>query len=170
MSDPPTRPDLVVVGRLGAPFGVRGEMKLRPTNGPGVFVAGKSFATGRASDATTLACTGVRRHHETLLVSFDGITSPEDARPYVNVELFAPAADVPLEAGEYFDRDLVGCDLIDAAGTNLGCVVGVEHFPAQDCLIVGASRAYVPLVRAFVRSIDVARKRIDVDLPAGLLD
>ncbi len=48
----------------------------------------------------------------------------------------------------------------------------VAHYPAQDVLLVdvGARGAMVPLVSAFVRAIDVAAKRIVVDLPDGLLD
>ncbi|HEX3469012.1 MAG TPA: hypothetical protein VHT05_13120, partial [Candidatus Elarobacter sp.] len=52
----------------------------------------------------------------------------------------------------------------------LGEVVAVEHYPAQDVLLVGPQRAMVPLVRAFVRAIDIGARRISVDLPAGLLD
>jgi 16S rRNA processing protein RimM len=52
----------------------------------------------------------------------------------------------------------------------LGEVVGVEHFPAQDVLLVGPRRAMVPLVRALIRAVDVDARRIVVDLPPGLLD
>jgi 16S rRNA processing protein RimM len=162
---------LQLVGRLGAPFGVRGEIKCRPASfGPQAFAKGRSFSVGGDAGARTLVCTGVRTHHETLLLSFEGIASPEEARLLTNRELFAAARDVPLEEGEYLDRDLIDCDLIDPAGTVLGRVVDVQHFPAQDCLVVGPHRLFVPLVKAFVRKIDVAARRIDVDLPEGLLE
>jgi 16S rRNA processing protein RimM len=60
--------------------------------------------------------------------------------------------------------------VVDVAGVELGRVTGVEHFPAQDMLLVGPARAMLPLVRAFVRSIDVAARRIVVDVPPGLID
>jgi 16S rRNA processing protein RimM len=167
----PSPSNLVIAGRLGAPFGVRGEIKCRPLSlGPGAFVKGRTFSLGREVGAQSLVCTGVRRHQETLLVSFAGIASPEEARLLTNRELYVVASDVPLEAGEYFDRDLIDCELVDPAGTVLGRVVDVQHFPAQDCLMVGPAKLYVPLVKAFIRKVDVARKRIDVDLPEGLLD
>ncbi len=88
----------------------------------------------------------------------------------VGATLFVDRGAVALGEGEYFDDDLVGCALVDVAGAVLGDVVAIEHYPAQDVLLIGPSRAMVPLVRAFVRGIDVDARRITVDLPAGLLD
>ena len=80
------------------------------------------------------------------------------------------SVDVVLAADEYLDDDLVGCTVLDTNGAPLGHVAGVEHFPAQDILLVGAARAMLPFVRAFVRSVDVAAKQIVVDVPPGLID
>ncbi len=174
--NPPKKPRnsetaLQLVGRLGAPFGVRGEIKCRPASfGPEAFAKGRSFRAGSEADARELVCTSVRTHHETLLLSFEGIASPEEARLLTNRELFAAAGDVPLGEGEYLDRDLIDCDLIDPAGAVLGRVVDVQHFPAQDCLVVGPERLFVPFVKAFIRKIDIAARRIHVDLPEGLLE
>jgi 16S rRNA processing protein RimM len=77
---------------------------------------------------------------------------------------------VHLEPGEYLDADLIGLRLIDASGKLLGEVVGIEHFPAQDCLVVGPQRALVPMVKAFIGAIDLEARTIAVgDLPEGLL-
>ena len=80
-----------------------------------------------------------------------------------------------LARGEYFDDDLVGCALVAPDGTILGTVAAVEHYPAQDVLSIAlpnrqAQRGLIPLVRAFVKRIDVGAKRIEVELPPGLLD
>lgn len=163
--------NLVVVGRLGAPHGVRGEIKCRPASfGPDAFARGRTFSLGTDAAARTLVCTGVRTHHESLLLAFDGVASPEDARVLTNRELYAVAREMPLGDGEFLDRDLVDCELFDVAGRTLGRVVDVQHFPAQDCLVVGPQNAFVPLVKAFIKKIDIAARRIDVDLPEGLLE
>ena len=125
---------------------------------------------GSDPGARTLLCTAVRRHQESLLLTFEGIASPEDARALTNASLYAGVRDIPLGAGEYLDRDLIDCELVDPAGRLLGRVVDVQHFPAQDCLVVDPGHQYVPLVKAFVRGIDIAARRIDVDLPDGLLE
>lgn len=164
-------PRRVVVGRLTSVFGVRGELKCVPTTfGAGAFAAGRSYALGGAADARELRCVGARKHHEKLVLAFEGIATPEIARALCGAELFADHVVVELGPDEYLDADLVGLRLVDATGRELGEVVGVQHFPAQDCLVVGPQRALVPLVKAFVRTIDLQARTIATTLPEGLLE
>ncbi len=156
---------------MGAPFGIRGEIKCRPASfGPEAFAKGRRYLVGPDPDAPTLVCTGVRRHHDSLLLTFEGIGSPEEVGRLTNASLYAGVRDIPLGPGEFLDRDLIDCELVDPAGRVLGRVVDVQHFPAQDCLVVDPGRQYVPLVKAFVRAIDVAARTIVVELPDGLLE
>jgi len=111
----------------------------------------------------------LRRHQGRPLVAFDRIEDANAAAALVGATLAIDRAAIELAPDEYFDEDLVGCSLVDIAGAVLGEVVAVEHYPAQDVLLVGSGRAMVPLVRAFIKSIDVRSKRISVELPAGLL-
>ncbi len=60
--------------------------------------------------------------------------------------------------------------MLDADGVERGVVVDVLHYPHQDLLVVGAQRAMLPLIAAFIAGVDVARKEIRVTVPAGLLD
>jgi 16S rRNA processing protein RimM len=160
----------VSVGKLVGVFGIRGELKCRTSPAATTSIAsGQTYALGNAPDAPRLRCTTVRRHHERTLVAFEGIATPEAAKTLVGTELYADAVDVELGPGEYLDADLRGLRLIDETGRELARVVDVQHFPAQDCLIVDPGRALVPLVKAFIRSIDVAAGTIVVSLPDGLL-
>jgi 16S rRNA processing protein RimM len=104
------------------------------------------------------------------LLTFEGIATPEAARALVGLDLYADAGDVELGPGEYLDADLIGLRLIDENGRELARVIAIRHFPAQDCLVVDPGAALVPLVKAFVREIDVAARTIHVTLPRGLLD
>ena len=111
-----------------------------------------------------------RLHKGRPLAAFDGFDDLSAAETLVGATLALDRRDVVLSPGEYLDADLVGCAIVDSDGARLGDVVAVEHFPSQDMLVVGTARALVPLVAAFIQSIDVARKCIVVDLPPGLLD
>jgi 16S rRNA processing protein RimM len=162
----------VVVGRLSRVFGVRGELGCRPgAHGASVFEPGRSFTVKDGSTARTLRCRSVRRHHEKLLLGFEGIDTPEAAREFAGRDLHAELEAAPLGEDEYLDADLVGLRLLDEGGHDLGrVVIAVEHYPAQDCLLVEPGRRLVPLVRAFVRKIDIEAGTIVTALPAGLLD
>jgi 16S rRNA processing protein RimM len=153
-------------------FGLRGELKVDPSR-----IGDDALAVGLALDATlrdgtvrALRVRALRRHKGRPLVTFEGIDDATAAEALAGATLQLDRAEVSLASDEYFDEDLVGCTLVDEADTALGEVVAVEHHPAQDVLVVGARRALVPLVRAFVRGIDVPARRIVVALPPGLLD
>ncbi len=161
----------VVFGKLTGVFGVHGELKCVPTSfGAGASAAGQTFALGAEPQAPEVRCTGARRHHEKLLLAFESITTPEAARVLAGRELYADCVEVELGPDEYLDADLVGMRLQGEDGRDLGTVVAVQHLPAQDCLVVGPQRALVPLVKAFIRRVDLVERTIVADVPEGLLE
>jgi len=161
----------VVAGRLAGVFGIRGELKCRPaSDGAAALEPGATVALGPEPGAPTLRCRSVRRHHERMLVAFEGVETPEAARALVNREIFVEREAAPLGPDEYFDADLIGMRLVDEAGRELGRVGAVHHYPAQDCLVLEPGGAMVPLVKAFVRAIDLEARTIVTSLPPGLLE
>jgi 16S rRNA processing protein RimM len=165
------KPD-VNAGRIAGVFGLRGELKLDASRvGDDAICAGLAatlhFADGTARDVTIEA---VRRQKDRPLIRIAGIGDATAAAALVGAQLTIACDDAPLGAGEYFDADLVGCRLLDEGGIERGTVVDVLHYPNQDLLVIGAARAMLPLVAAFIAGVDVARKEIRVTVPAGLLD
>lgn len=161
----------VIAGRLVGTFGVRGELKCAPTGaGEAAIIRGASFSLGATDEAERVSIEEVRHHQGRLLVTLAGTSTLEAAGALVGRALYMDRASVDLAENEYFDDDLVGLRLLDVDGAELGLVRAVEHYPAQDCLVVGPAGALVPLVRAFVRAIDLEARTIVVSLPPGLLD
>ena len=167
-----TRPSEANAGRVAGVFGLRGDLKVAASRiGEDALVAGLQVRATLADGTTrALRIAAIRRHQGRPLVHFDGVDDATSAAALVGSTLAIDRADVVLAADEYLDDDLVGCTVLDTNGAPLGHVAGVEHFPAQDILLVGAARAMLPFVRAFVRSVDVAAKQIVVDVPPGLID
>ncbi len=130
-------------------------------------VVGVRFRSGAEREARIRS---VRAHRGRILVFFEDVDDATAAEAYVGAELALDASAVALDPNEYFDADLIGCTLVDEDGAELASVVGVEHYPGSDMLVVGARRTLIPLVQAFVARVDVAAKRITVTLPPGLLD
>jgi 16S rRNA processing protein RimM len=167
-----TAPSDLNAGRIVGTFGLRGECKVDASRigadalGPGLAVRAR-LPDGAQRE---LQIASVRLHKGRPLVRFSGYDDATAAEALVGGVLQLERAAVALHDGEFLDADLVGCTLVDAAGTPLGEVVAVEHYPSQDMLVIGERRALVPLVRAFVKAVDITRKRIEVDVPPGLLD
>lgn len=166
------RGGLVTAGRIVGAFGLTGELKVAASRvgddalRPGL-AATLRFADGSERSATIAT---VRRHKGRPLVRIDGIADATAAEALGQADVLIARDDAPLSEGEYFDADLVGCRLIDEHGGDRGTVTAVAHYPAQDMLVVGSGGILLPLVRAFVARVDVARKEIQVTVPPGLLD
>lgn len=142
-------------------------MKCDPTTaGRIVFAPGAALRCEGADGPSTLRVTGVRPHKGRLLVRAEGIEDVDAAQNYVGAVLYAPRDSVDVAADEYLDADLVGCRVLGIDGTEYGSVDAVEHYPASDMLIVG--KTMVPMVRAYVRDVDLAARRIVIDPPPGL--
>ena len=167
--------DTVVVGRIGRPHGVRGEVTVEVrTDDPDVrFVPGAVFATDPPARGP-LTVAGRRWHREVLLLTVEGVDSREAAEELRNTELLVDIADLPeLEDPEsFYDHQLVGLTARLIGESDLGEVVAVRHEGA-DLLVVrrpDGGELLVPFVSAIVPTVDVAAGFLVVDPPEGLLD
>jgi len=118
----------------------------------------------------------VRFHRGEALVKLAGVETMDQADALRGLVLGLRVRDLPpLADSEYYHHQLEGLDVLDAQGVVLGRVASVRDNPGHDLLVVvpsdGDSGAFmVPLVEAFVREVDLGRRRIVVDLPAGLAE
>lgn len=164
----PTKNELPV-GRIAGLFGLRGELKCDPTTaGRIVFSSGASIDLEHNGRRETVRIDTVREHKGRLLISLDGVPDATAAERYVGATFYAQREHLDVGDDEYLDVDLVGCSVVSVAGRVYGMVERVEHYPSSDMLIVGGRM--LPMVRAFIRTIDVANKHITIDVPPGLLD
>lgn len=167
--------DTVVVGRIGRPHGVRGEMTVEVrTDDPDLrFVPGAVFATAPSSRGP-LTVTGRRWHREVLLLVVEGVQSREAAEELRNTELLVDIADLPeLDDPEcFYDHQLVGLAVRLTDESELGEVVAVRH-DGGDLLVVRAAdgrELLIPFVGAIVPTVDVAGGFLVVNPPEGLLE
>lgn len=116
----------------------------------------------------------VWEHRGRLVLKFRGVDSIADAETLQGAEVRVPRSQrAPLEAGEYYQSDLIGCQVVErATGEPVGTVSGWRECGGPLLIEVrAAERAepiLVPFVRAICVEIDVERRRILVDLPEGL--
>ena len=173
-----------MVGRIGRPHGVRGEVTVEVrTDDPELrFAVGAVLLTEPASRGP-LTVAGRRWHREILLLTLESPTGPlssrEDAEALRDTELHVPVADLPEldDPDTFYDHQLVGLAARLPDGTPLGEVVAVRHEGA-DLLVVRrradgevvSGELLVPFVAAIVPTVDVAGGVVVVDPPEGLLD
>lgn len=170
----------VVVGRIGKPHGIRGEVTIdvRTDEPERRFATGSTLRAepppGSASTLTTLTVARSRWHQSVLLVSFeevDGRDAAEAVRGLVLHTTLGPE-DAPSDPEEFYDHQLVGLAAYDENGTHLGELTAVVHGSAQDLLTVrtpDGRDALVPFVTALVPEVDLEERRVVIADRPGLV-
>ena len=172
----------IVVGRVGRPHGIRGEVVIGVrTDEPDL-----RFAVGATVDARSspdddspdggepLRVASARWHSGQLLVAFDGITDRTAAAELTGSWLSVDSSQLP-ETGdpdEFRDHELIGLSVRTCAGDPVGVVTDVLHY-GQDLLVIqppDGQEHLVPFVKAIVQEVDVAAGLLVIDPPPGLLD
>lgn len=161
----------VLVGTIGRAHGLRGEVTVhvRTDEPERRFVPGATLRVG--GRARRLA--SLRWHSGTLLLAFEGDTDRTAAEALRGQEIWVdvPADEAPAAEGEYWDRQLVGLQVLDAQGSVVGTIGEVLHLPAHDVLVVrtpGGERL-VPFVSEIVPVVDLDAGHVQVADIGGLL-
>ena len=109
-------------------------------------------------------------HGGRLVFKFKGIDNISDAELWQRAEVRVPAAQrAPLEEGEFYYSDLMGCEVFDRrTGDRLGAVAAFQEFGCPSGTLELDNGLLIPFARAICVNIDPAARRIDVELPEGL--
>ncbi|WP_417540652.1 ribosome maturation factor RimM [Microbacterium maritypicum] len=165
------------VGRLVKAHGLKGGLKLElyTDNPEGRFVPGAGF-TLQVPEASPwhgkeITVREYRVMNGNPVVFFDDVEDRDAADSLVRAILWIDQDVDEVEDDAWFDHQLVGLDVV-RDDTVVGRVVRVEHFPAQDLLIVkvGENEVMVPFVSAIVPTVDVQAGRVIVTPPPGLFE
>jgi 16S rRNA processing protein RimM len=163
----------IVVGVIGRAHGIRGDVSIDVrTDEPELrFRVGAVLRAEDGSRNFTVAA--ARDHSGRLLVKFAELadrTAAEEARG-IRLVVDVPADETPDEDGVYYDRQLIGLRVLDAAGTEVGTVTAVVHLPAQDLLEIDTANGarMIPFVEALVPDVDVSSGCVRLADVAGLL-
>jgi 16S rRNA processing protein RimM len=163
----------VTVALLGKTRGNRGEVTAVPlSDKPERYQALRLvYLEGAGATPSPYTVEEAWFHQGVLIFKFQGVDTISDAERLSGAEVRVPAAErVALDPGEYFQSDLVGCEVVErTSGRRLGLVTGWEEGGGAGLLVVDA-RWLIPFARSICVEIDPGARRIAVDLPDGLRD
>jgi len=159
----------VVIGKIVAPFGLRGEVKVFPfTDFPERFEELGEVCVGGDDTGEVRRIRRARLHKGTVLVQFEGIDDIDAAEGLRGQEVRIRESDLaPLEEGSYYIHDLIGMEVLTTEGESLGKVNQVLTGPANDVYVT--DRAMIPAVKEFVKSVDLQKRQITVEPIEGLV-
>jgi len=167
--------DRIAIGVIRRAHGVRGEASVEPwTDSVDRFkeISNVTLVSPDEEHTREVRIESARGHGDRALVKFAGIGSPEEIQPLQEWTIEIPESEArALEPDEYFLHDLEGLHLVDADGRDRGEIIEVYEGGGGVLLNVRRldGKTYeVPFAKSICTEIDLAAKKIVVDLPEGI--
>ena len=167
--------EFVTLARVRKTQGRRGEVAVElHTDVPDRFRVGlRVFALGKDESRRELRIEEFWPHKDFLVLKFAGIDSISDAEELIGCELQVPRSErAQLESGWNYVSDLVGCVVFDAS-REIGKIEDVQFGTGEAPLLIvktGGGRHEIPYAEAYLQSVDLEHKRIQMQLPEGMLE
>lgn len=164
--------DEVLIGEVIKPHGVQGEIKVYPiTHNPKRFRKLKEVILVRNQEQRRLKVLDAKVHQTEVYLTLEGITTRDEAEAIRGWAIKTERDQVPpLKEGWYY-FELEGMQVYEKDAL-LGTLTQVIQTGANDVYLVKGDKGEicVPALKTVVKHVDVAGKRMDVELPPGLID
>ena len=157
---------LIELGRVGAPFGVRGWIKVRSyTDPPERIFEHRILQIRRNSLVQSYPLESTGRSGGQLTAKLAGVTDRDQAQALRGAAICVARSELPQrDARDYYRADLIGCEVVNLTGHRLGVVQHFLETPAQLLMVVRGEKEYwVPAVPRHLRRVDLQARRITVD-------
>ena len=154
------------MGRVAAPFGVHGWVKIQPfTEEVDGLADFPSWWLGDGKSWREVAVDACNTHGVTLLAKLEGCGGRDAAAALKGTQVAVPRDALPNTAkDEYYWSDLIGLAVVNLQGESLGKVSGLLETGANDVLVVqNGQERLIPFIAQVVLEVDLAADRIVVD-------
>ena len=166
--------DTLVVGKIGAPYGVKGWVKITTyTHEQDGIFAYTPWLLGEVQAGKEYVVDQWRTHNKGLVAKLVGVETRDDAESIKNLEISIKAEQLPqLAEDDFYWRELVGMQVVTEQGYSLGVVKELFETGANDVMLIkanlndafGQKERMVPyLLDQVVKQVDRQAKTIKVD-------
>jgi len=162
----------VLIGRIGAPHGVRGEVLIQSYAEEPRAIG--SYGPLESEDSKQrLEIKIVRETQKGLIARIVGIDDRNGAEALRGLALYVERSRLPAAAeGEFYRADLIGLRAIDSEGRTLGTIIAVDNYGAGDILelrVEGRNETeLIPFTDAYVPALDLTAGTITIVLPVSV--
>ncbi len=158
---------LILIGAIGAPFGIKGQMKIRTfTQSPMTLF---TFDKILINEANTVLLRFVRiLNDQSVIASIEGVNDRTEAQKWSGTSLYTTRDCLPPidNIDSFYIADLIGMTVRNSTD-NLGTVTGVFNFGASDILEfldhATATKKMIPFIPDAVLSIDIEKKSVNIN-------
>ena len=169
------------IGVITRSHGVHGEVKVFPTtDSPERFEEVSRVYIRSPRGDIEAEVEGVKYFNNLAIVKFSCFSNPEEIQGYAGADVMISRADAqPLEEGEYYIGDLIGCRVVadedseSCPGTELGILKDVLQTGANDVYVVktrSGGEILLPVIPRCIKNVDIVNNIITVNVMKGLID
>jgi 16S rRNA processing protein RimM len=171
--------DAVEVGAVVDAYGLKGWVKVAPhAQGGSALLAAKRWWLVKGSERQFASRVAAKVHGDSVVGQLAGVADRDSALLLRGSRIYVSRAEFPApEADEYYWVDLMGLDVANEAGVELGKVADLIDNGVQSVLRIeypstgkdgkpATGERLIPFVGVYVKSVDLAAKRIVVDWEA----
>lgn len=167
--------ELIPVGKIIAPHGIKGQMKLHSWSGNAESLAAVRFVTLKSPTGTLreFTTTCFKANSGKFIIGLQGVDDINLVQPFIGSEVCLKRGQLPvLEEDEYYWSDLIGLQVYTDDGTLLGTVADIFETGSSDIYVVrNEEREYlIPAIADVIKSVDPTGGRIVITPLDGLLD
>lgn len=155
----------VLLGRVGKPQGLRGQMRLKLYNPDSDLLwQHDKWLLSDGVEIREITAKKIRRlTSDVVVIAIPGISSRDQAEALRGNEV-ALDADLlpPTDEDEWYVRDLVGLEAVSSDGAQIGVVRDTINYPSVDCLVIesGEARYEIPMVSPYLESVDIEHGQV----------
>jgi 16S rRNA processing protein RimM len=157
------------MGRILAPFGVKGWVKVQPNTAEvRNLLAYRSWWVGQEGDWSEILVAEAKVQGDTVVARLAGCDDRDAAATLRGKTVAVPRAALPAaKSGEYYWADLIGLAVVNEDALELGRVVGMLETGANDVLVVlGERERLIPFIATVIREVDLGSGVVRVDWAA----
>ncbi|WP_058914413.1 ribosome maturation factor RimM [Entomohabitans teleogrylli] len=175
-AQPPVNP--IVLGKMGSAYGIRGWLRVfSSTEDAESIFDYQPWFIQKGSQWQPVELESWRYHNQDLIIKLKGVDDRDMANQFTNNEIMVDASCLPeLEDGDYYWKDLMGCQVVTQQGYNLGKVTDMMETGSNDVLVIkanlkdafGIKERLVPFLDGqVIKKVDLATRTIEVDWDPG---
>ena len=145
------------MGRIAAPFGVKGWVRIRPnTAAPRNLLSYPTWWVGSDGNWRETAVAEAKVQDRAVVARLEGCDDRDAAAALRGKSVAVPREALPrAQQGEYYWADLIGLKVANTAGQELGRVTGMLQTGANDVLVVAGERErLIPFIAEVIREVD----------------
>jgi len=168
----PKKRELITIGRIVKTHGIHGRLRIKYFNEDKSFFSyRKILLMDPVGHLESFDVTDARTHKDSIIIQLKNVDHIGAAERLVGASVLVEKEALPaLEEGEYYWTDLIGMEVTTASGERVGEVLDVIPTGGADVFVVkeGEKEVLVPATEEVIRQVDIASRRMVVDLLKGL--